>query len=158
MQSSSLLLKICGHLLRYFTKISPRRAKSTPAGNFCSCLVSASPIFKRLTQKGFSEAARMPLVPRGSDVFAAQKLASRSVHGCTLLDRLFAKGGRQKSLHCLLPWMVVMLGKTCLSAKTSSKRINEDIQSLLFIRNRSFKERLYIFDIRKRKGLTKKEF
>ena len=26
-----------------------------------------------------------------SDVFAAQKLASGSVHGCTLPDRLFAK-------------------------------------------------------------------
>ena len=80
MRSSSLLLQIYGHLLRYFTKISPRRAKSTPAGNFCSCLVSASPIFKRLTQKGFSEAARMPLVPRGSDVFASQKLV---VQKCT---------------------------------------------------------------------------
>ena len=47
------LLKIDRHLLRYFTKISPRRAKSTPAGNFCSCLVSASSLFKRLTQKLF---------------------------------------------------------------------------------------------------------
>ena len=53
-----------------------------------------------------------------------------------------------------------MLGKTCLSAKTRSQRINEDIHSLLFIVNRSFIEKKndYIFDIRKRKELTKKEF
>ena len=41
----------------------------------------------------------MSVVLCSSDVFASQKLASRSVHGCTLLDRLFAKGGRKKSLH-----------------------------------------------------------
>ncbi|AIW88881.1 hypothetical protein JO41_02935 [Treponema sp. OMZ 838] len=35
--------------------------------------------------------ARMSVVPLRSDVFASQKLASRSVHGCTLLDRLFQK-------------------------------------------------------------------
>ena len=46
-------LQICGQLLRYFTKISPRRAKSTPVGNFCLCLVSVSSLFKRLTQKLF---------------------------------------------------------------------------------------------------------
>jgi len=70
-------LQICGQLLRYFTKISPRHIKSgtdaagsklqqvfrqknlsldsvhgrtlsnTPAGNFCSCLVLASPICKK---------------------------------------------------------------------------------------------------------------
>ena len=33
----------------------------------------------------------MSVVPRNSDVFAMQKLASRSVHGCTLLDSLFQK-------------------------------------------------------------------
>ena len=33
----------------------------------------------------------MSVVPRRSDVFAPQKLASRSVHGSTLLDRLFQK-------------------------------------------------------------------
>ena len=33
----------------------------------------------------------MSVVPRNGDVFAPQKLASRSVHGCTLLDRLFQK-------------------------------------------------------------------
>ena len=36
--------------------------------------------------------ARMSVVPRNSDIFALQKLASRSVHGCTLLDSLFSKG------------------------------------------------------------------
>ena len=45
-------LQICGQLLRYFTKISPRRAKSTPAGNFCLCLVLASPICKKDYYKG----------------------------------------------------------------------------------------------------------
>ena len=43
----SPLLQISGHLLRYFTKNSPRRTASTPAGVFCSCLVSAPPICKR---------------------------------------------------------------------------------------------------------------
>ena len=38
-----------------------------------------------------SERTGMSVVPRRSDVFASQKLASRSVHGCTLLDRLFQK-------------------------------------------------------------------
>ena len=33
----------------------------------------------------------MSVVLLSSDVFAAQKLASGSVHGCTLPDRLFAK-------------------------------------------------------------------
>ena len=119
------LLKTGGHLLRYFTKISPRRAKSTPAGNFCSCLVSASPIFKTLTQKGFSEATRMSVVPCRSKICVMHKsrrqnaqgwagnksetsfgtklvlyrctwtYIGREVHGCTLLDRLFAKGGRK---------------------------------------------------------------
>ena len=34
----------------------------------------------------------MSVVPRSSDVFVQQKLASGSVHGCTLPDRLFSKG------------------------------------------------------------------
>ena len=38
-----------------------------------------------------SERTGMSVVPRNGDVFAPQKLASRSVHGCTLLDRLFQK-------------------------------------------------------------------
>ena len=42
-----------------------------------------------------SERTRMSVVPCSSDVFAMQKLASRSVHGCTLLDRLFSKGLRK---------------------------------------------------------------
>ena len=79
-QSSSLLLKICGHLLRCCAQINPQRIKDTPAVNLCSRLVSTPPIFKRLTQKGFSEAARLPLVPRGSDVFESQKLV---VQKCT---------------------------------------------------------------------------
>ena len=51
---------------------------SVPAVNFCSRLV-------------VSERTRMSGVLISSDVFAAQKLASGSVHGCTLPDRLFAK-------------------------------------------------------------------
>ena len=52
---------------------------NVPAVNLCSRLVS-------------TRRTRMSVVLCSSDVFAAQKLASRSVHGCTLLDRLFAKG------------------------------------------------------------------
>ena len=58
--------------------------------------------FKRLTESMFydmlllkilnvSERTGMSVVPRSSDVFASQKLAFRSVHGCTLLNRLFSK-------------------------------------------------------------------
>ena len=49
-----------------------------PAGVFCALLAVA-------------ERTGMSVVLRSSDVFAAQKLASRSVHGCTLLDSLFLK-------------------------------------------------------------------
>ena len=51
MQSSSLLLKIRGHLLRCCAQINPQRIKDTPAVNLCSRLVSTPPIFKRLTAK-----------------------------------------------------------------------------------------------------------
>ena len=37
---------IGGYLLRCYTKINPQRAKSTPPVNFCSRLVSISPIIK----------------------------------------------------------------------------------------------------------------
>ena len=43
----NILLEICGHLRCRFTKNSPRRTTSTPAGIFCALLVSASPISKR---------------------------------------------------------------------------------------------------------------
>ena len=123
MQSSSLLLKIRGHLLRCCAQINPQRIKDTPAVNLCSRLVSTPPIFKRLTQKGFSEAARMSVVPCRSKICVMHKsrrqnaqgwagnksetsfgtklvlyrctwtYIGREVHGCTLLDRLFVKGG-----------------------------------------------------------------
>ena len=66
-------------------------------------LASVASIFKSAGCKGISfvavkklilnvsERPRTGVVPRSSDVFAPQKLASRSVHGCTLLDRLFQK-------------------------------------------------------------------
>ena len=68
------------------------------AGRASICIV----YFKRLTENIFydmlllkilnvSERTRMSVVPRSSDVFASQKLAFRSVHGCTLLNRLFQK-------------------------------------------------------------------
>ena len=51
---------------------------SVPAVNLCSRLV-------------VSERTRMSGGLISSDVFAQQKLASGSVHGCTLPDRLFSK-------------------------------------------------------------------
>ena len=42
-----------------------------------------------------SERTGMSVVSHNGDVFAPQKLASRSVHGCTLPDRLFSKGLRK---------------------------------------------------------------
>ena len=50
--------------------------------------VPAVNLYSRLV---VSERTRMSGVLISSDVFAAQKLASGSVHGCTLPDRLFAK-------------------------------------------------------------------
>ena len=66
------------HLRRCCAKINAQRTKSTSPLYFCSRLV-------------VSERTRMSGVLISSDVFAAQKLASGSVHGCTLPDRLFAK-------------------------------------------------------------------
>ena len=48
-------------------------------------------LFQKANGKSYSERTWMSVVPRNGDVFAPQKLASRSVHGCTLLDRLFQK-------------------------------------------------------------------
>ena len=42
------------------------------------------------------------MVPNRRDVFAKQKLASSSVHGCTLLDRLFSKALEAAHLRILL--------------------------------------------------------
>ena len=89
--SKALVQRYTVHLRCRFTKNSPRRTVSTPAGVFCALLASASSISKGLRQKDCSERTGMSVVPRRSDVFASQKLASRSVHGCTLLDRLFQK-------------------------------------------------------------------
>ena len=72
-----------------------KKQSSTYNKYACGCFLCAPSIcivyFKRLTEELFSERTGMSVVPRRSDVFAPQKLASRSVHGCTLLDRLFQK-------------------------------------------------------------------
>ena len=113
-----IVWKYTAHLLRYCAQINPQRIKDTPAVNLCSCLVSVPSISKRAGGAGYllrrtakkcpqriedtptgvfcallavSERTRMSGVLISSDVFAAQKLASGSVHGCTLPDRLFAK-------------------------------------------------------------------
>ena len=58
-----------------------------PAVNLCSRLV-------------VSERTGMSVVSHNGDVFAPQKLAFRSVHGCTLLDRLFSKALDIAHLRC----------------------------------------------------------
>ena len=84
-----------------------KKQSSTYNKYACGCFLCAPSIcivyFKRLTESMFydmlllqtvldvSERPRTGVVLRSSDVFAPQKLASRSVHGCTLLDRLFQK-------------------------------------------------------------------
>ena len=73
-----IVCKYTVHLLRYCAQINPQRIEDTPAVYFCSRLV-------------VSERTRMSGVLISSDVFAQQKLASGSVHGCTLPDRLFSK-------------------------------------------------------------------
>ena len=61
---------------------NPQRIADTPPLYFCSRLV-------------VSERTGMSVVSHNGDVFAPQKLTPRSVHGCTLLDRLFSKGLRK---------------------------------------------------------------
>ena len=58
-----------------------------PAVNLCLRLV-------------ISKRTGMSVVLRSSDVFATQKLASRSVHGCTLLDSLFQKAYGKVCFKC----------------------------------------------------------
>ena len=71
-----------GYPFRCCAQINPQRIKDTPAVNLCSRLV-------------VSERTGMSVVLVSSDVFVQQKLASGSVHGCTLPDRLFSKGLRK---------------------------------------------------------------
>ena len=95
-------MKYTVHLLRRTAKKCPQRIKDTPAVLFCLTPCICTVYFKRLTESmlydmlllkmlNVSERTGMSVVPRNGDVFAPQKLASRSVHGCTLLDRLFQK-------------------------------------------------------------------
>ena len=84
-------MKYTVHLLRHKAKKCPQRIKDTPAVLFCLIPCIYTVYFKRLTEGLFSERTGMSVVLLRSDVFASQKLASRSVHGCTLLDRLFQK-------------------------------------------------------------------
>ena len=63
-----------------------------------------------------SERTGMSGVPRNGDVFAPQKLAFRSVHGCTLLDRLFQKAyGEVVSAQT---WMSVVLDRSEFAVRT----------------------------------------
>ena len=72
-----------------------KKQSSTYNKYACGCFLCAPSIytvyFKRLTEELFSERTGMSVVSSSSNVFAQQKLTSRSVHGCTLLDRLFQK-------------------------------------------------------------------
>ena len=86
-------------LLKIVLNVYPIRLRFISA----RLLASVASIFKSAGCKGISfvaakklilnvsERPRTGVVPRSSDVFAPQKLASRSVHGCALLDRLFQK-------------------------------------------------------------------
>ena len=65
-------MKIGGYLLRCYTKINPQRAKSTPPVNFCSRLVSISPIVKSV-----------------GDTAHLLRRIMKSVQGCTLFMASF---------------------------------------------------------------------
>ncbi len=56
-----------------------------------------------------SERTGMSVVSHNGDVFAPQKLASRSVHGCTLLDRLFSKGLRKNAVQKASALLILQL-------------------------------------------------
>ena len=60
----------------------------TAKHRFCLIRAASVPPLKILN---VSERTGMSVVSHNGDVFAPQKLASRSVHGCTLLDSLFQK-------------------------------------------------------------------
>ena len=90
------------HLRCRLTKNSPRRAKSTPAGVFCTLLASASPIFKSAGGRGIycvpllqilnvSERPRTGGVPRRIE-FALRTRSQRmntDVHSLACLRVLF---------------------------------------------------------------------
>ena len=101
MQSSSLLLQIYGasalSLVQRSTSVYFAEHKFDRCQT-CFCLIRAASVpllnvpavnlCSRLVSTGRT---RMSVVLCSSDVFVQQKLASRSVHGCTLLDSLFQK-------------------------------------------------------------------
>ena len=66
------------HLRCRLTKNSPRRAKSTPAGVFCTLLASASPIFKSAGCKGISFVAAHKLILNVSEPPWTAVVSSRS--------------------------------------------------------------------------------
>ena len=72
------LLQICGHLRCRFTKNSPRRTKSTPAGIFCALLASAPPIFKSAGCKGISFVTTHKLILDVSKLPRRAVVSSRS--------------------------------------------------------------------------------
>ena len=74
------------HLRCRLTKNSPRRAKSTPAGVFCTLLASASPIFKSVGCKG------IPFVAAHKLILNVSKIRLRLICArASYLYRLFAK-------------------------------------------------------------------
>ena len=97
----NILLEICGHLRCRFTKNSPRRTTSTPAGIFCALLVSASPISKRHFSTAMDGGGSMQQ-RRFCIAKTRRQQMYRDVHLLTrYLYRLFPKVFSQYTAHIL---------------------------------------------------------
>ena len=75
----------------------------------------------------------MSVVPLSSDVFAQQKLASGSVHGCTLPDRLFSKkltvkGFSEPTRTSVVPYRSEFACKLVAQECTGRTFFNDDIR------------------------------
>ena len=98
----NILLEICGHLRCRFTKNSPRRTKSTPAGIFCALLASASPI-SALGEVPYQKRHGCRCVQTVTSLRYAN-LQSKNGHGCSFLDE---DGGGSTQQRCFC------IAKTC---------------------------------------------
>ena len=133
------------HLRCRFTKNSPRRTTSTPAGVFCALLASASSISKGLRKKDCSKPPRRAVVPRRSEFacgLVAQECTGRTFLGedvrgstqkrrfvlCTNLVVRTPKDGREISQKQLLEQT---LSSTDVHGRTSVERYT-DIHSLAY--------------------------
>ena len=75
--------EICGQLLRYCEKINPQRIKDTPPVNFFLCLVLASPISKKITNRMSEGLSNSKFVQQ----IKTTNLQLINIQGCIFINR-----------------------------------------------------------------------